>query len=388
MSQPERLCIAQVYDGKYDTPGGLPNYTNTLHKYYQEQGHESVLIVGQTCQEAPHIIQISNNVPLPLNGNIVDLPLPISRRRAESIVRTVRPDILHVNMPCLPWAGARFITAAPENTAVVSPFHILPYDQRAARQLRALSWMLKPALQRIDRTLAAAPAIQLYAQSDFGLETEPVPCPVDVKRFRSGRRLPEYDDGKVNIVFLGRLEERKGVPHLLGALGMVDRSLYKDIRVLIGGRGHLEESLKRQADELNLTDQEGRNVVTFLGRVADENKADLLASADITVLPATSGESFGIVVVEAMAAGGVVVAGDNPGYRSILEKRTEEMLVASQNYKQFADTLTPLIQSAQYRAEIKDRQQRDLSEYDIPVVGSRILSIYRDALEQRRHRNE
>jgi phosphatidylinositol alpha-mannosyltransferase len=353
----------------------LPNYTNTLHNYYQEQGHESILIVGQTSQEAPHLIKISNNVPFPLNGNIVDLPLPILRRRVKNILADVRPDILHVNMPCLPWAGARFITAASEETAVVSPFHILPYDQKAARQLRVLSWMLRPALRRIDRTLAASPAIQQYAQSDFGLDADLVPCPVGVSRFQNGRRLPEYDDGKVNIVFLGRLEERKGVPHLLGALGMVDRSLYDHVRVLIGGRGHLQTSLEEQADKLNLRDSEGKSIVTFLGRVNEEDKADLLASADISVFPATGGESFGIVVVEAMAAGGVVVAGDNPGYRSILEKRTEDMLVASQDHQRFASVLMPLIQYPLYRAEIKEKQQRDLTEYDIPTVGARILAI-------------
>lgn len=385
MSQPDKLRIAQVYDGKYDTPGGLPNYTNTLHEYYQEQGHESMLIVGQTSQEASHIVKISSNVPVPLNGNIVDLPLPISRRRVKGILATVQPDILHVNMPCLPWAGARFITAASDETAVVSPFHILPYDRKAAGQLRALSFMLTPVLRRIDRTLAASPAIQHYAQSDFGLEAELVPCPVDVRRFQNGRRLPEYDDGKVNIVFLGRLEERKGVQHLLNALGMLDSSLYEDVRVLIGGRGHLHASLEEQADKLKLRDSDGRSIVRFLGRVAEEDKGDLLASADITVLPATAGESFGIIVVEALAAGGVVVAGDNPGYRSILEKRTEEMLVGSQDYEQFAGVLTPLIQYAHYRAEVKEKQQRDLTEYDIPTVGARILAIYREALEQRRH---
>jgi len=285
MSQPESLRIAQVYDGKFDTPGGLPNYTDTLHKYYQEQGHESVLIVGQTSQKAPHIIKISNNVPFPLNGNIVDLPLPISRGRVQKILTDVQPDNLHENMRCLPWAGARFINAASEETAVVAPFHILPYDQKAARQLRVLSWMLTPALRRIDRTLAASPAIQQYAQSVFGLEADPVPCPVDVKRFQKGRRLSEYDDGKVNIVFLGRLEERKGAPHLLGALGMVDRSIYDDVRVLIGGRGHLKASLEKQADELKLRDSDGRSIVTFLGRVDEEDKADLLASAEYNSAP-------------------------------------------------------------------------------------------------------
>jgi phosphatidylinositol alpha-mannosyltransferase len=191
--------------------------------------------------------------------------------------------------------------------------------------------------------------------------------------------LSQYDDGKVNVMFLGRLEERKGAGHLIDSVGQLSSETLKDTRVVIGGRGKLESALRRKVSALGL-----EQVVEFAGRVDESDKADFLASADMMALPATSGESFGIVVAEAIAACGVVIGGDNPGYRSILQKRTPETIVDPTNHRQFAEVLRKLISSERMRTDMSARQQENIAEYDVATVGATILSIYNEVLTQRR----
>ncbi len=375
----ERLHIAQVFDSNYDSPGGVPNYMDTLNDYYAKQGHETTLIVGETAVDDPRIISLGKTFPVPLNGNMVDVPYPTPNKLVKSTLEDVDPDIMHIGMTYFPTTGGRFINHAKPETGVIGTFHVLPYRKSSEFGLRLAGLAIRKSPARIDHLVAASPQVQDFAKSAFNLDSTIVPCPVDIQRFREGKRLPEYDDGKLNIMFLGRLEERKGVGHLIDALGHLDAQTLDKVRVVIGGRGELLPTLESKVKDLGL-----ERVVEFTGRVEEADKANFLASADITALPATSGESFGIVVVEAMAAGAAVIAGNNPGYRSILEKRSPETLVNPMATVDFSKTLAKLINNDTYRNEIIEQQQVNIDEYDSSVVGQTMLDIYKTVLDERR----
>lgn len=374
----ERLHIAQVFDSNYDSPGGVPNYMDTLDDYYLKSGHRSTLIVGETSIDDPRIISLGKTFPFPMNGNMVDVPYPTPKGLVQKTLDEVSPDIIHIGTTYFPTTGGRFLKQASPETGVVGTFHVLPYRKTSELGIR-VAGALSKSKHRIDHLMTASPEVQSFAKSAFDLESTIVPCPVDIQRFREGKRMPEYDDGKINVMFLGRLEERKGIGHLIEALGQLDTATLDKIRVVIGGRGDLLSKLEAQTKNLGL-----ERVVEFAGRIEESDKANFLASADITALPATSGESFGIVVVEAMAAGAAVIGGNNPGYRSILGKRTPEMLVEPQAVHDFSETLSKLINNDAYRLEVQERQQQNLEEYDTSVVGKTMLDIYREVLAKRR----
>ena len=374
----ERLHIAQVFDSNYDSPGGVPNYIDTLDDYFLKQGHDSTLIVGETSVEDPRIIALGKTFPFPMNGNMVDVPYPTPKGLVRQTLEAVSPDIIHIGTTYFPTTGGRFLNEAKSEVGVVGTFHVLPYRKSSEVGIR-LAGALSRSKHRIDHLFTASPEVQDFAKSTFNLESTIVTCPVDIQRFRDGKRMPEYDDGKINIMFLGRLEERKGIGHLIDALGQLDKPTLDKVRVVVGGRGELLSKLQAKTIKLGLSE-----VVEFPGRIEEADKPNFLASADITALPATSGESFGIVVVEAMAAGAAVIGGDNPGYRSILAKRTPDTLVDPRNSDDFSKVLSRLINDDVYRKETVEKQQQNLDEYDTSVVGRTIIDIYREVLQKRR----
>ncbi|MFV0287035.1 MAG: glycosyltransferase family 4 protein, partial [Demequina sp.] len=178
-------------------------------------------------------------------------------------------------------------------------------------------------------------------------------------------------DGRLVVAFLGRLVERKGAVELIAALAALDPVVLARIEVRIGGKGPLIGSLTEAVARHGLGD-----TVTFAGFVAEEDKAGFYADADIAVFPATGGESFGIVLVEAMASGaGVVLAGANPGYLSVIGDQPQ-VSVDARNVRAFAEALTLLIQSPGLRADLHAEQAQRVQRFDVETVGAQMLDLY------------
>ena len=217
-------------------------------------------------------------------------------------------------------------------------------------------------------------ATQQFVKTAYGVDSEIIPCPVDVAKFQKGRKLEQYDDEKLNVVFLGRLVKRKGVKYLIDAVAGLSNSQRSQVRLLIAGTGELSQDLHNQASLSGIED------VEFLGYIKNEDKADILATADIAVFPATGGESFGIVLAEAMAASaGVVIGGDNPGYRSVLGS-TPETLINPARISEFTNLLGRLIDDEDERQRLHEIQQASVAQFDINVVGKQIAEIYHNVI--------
>jgi phosphatidylinositol alpha-mannosyltransferase len=222
--------------------------------------------------------------------------------------------------------------------------------------------------------LSVSAAAQTYAKQSFGIDTIISPNVISIRDFHL--RQPVVEKGK-RIIFLGRLVERKGCLQLIKAFSLLHRSL-PQARLIIAGDGPQRQKLEKYVNNQHLD-----HVVDFLGYVREEDKASLLASADIACFPSLYGESFGIVLIEAMAAGAeVVLGGDNAGYSTVLGERPK-LLINPTETQMFAERLTELLTDEKLIEKLHQWQRSAVRQYDLDVVGPQIVEIYNRAIASR-----
>jgi phosphatidyl-myo-inositol alpha-mannosyltransferase len=272
-------------------------------------------------------------------------------------------------MPFSPLLGAKVINQTSDNTAVIATFHIVGERMFERYGSRLLQLATKKANKRLDKVLAVSEPAADYAKKYYKVDSEISPNVVELERYHLANSKRQT---RPTILFLGRLVERKGAQYLLVAVANERVKLAEmNARVLIAGDGPLRQKLEDMVDEYGL-----RELVHFLGYVEESNKPDLLASADLAVFPSTGGESFGIVLLEAMATNGpVVLAGDNDGYRSVLGKQFQ-MLVDPKDNIGFGRQIIKLLEDRELRNQLKRWQGLRVKDFDVDVVGHELEKIY------------
>ncbi|MCA9348218.1 glycosyltransferase family 4 protein [Candidatus Saccharibacteria bacterium] len=367
------LKIGFVLDDTLDKPDGVQQHVLTVGKWLTEQGHEVHYLVANTVRtDIDNIHSLGKFVSLHYNKNNVRTPVPASRRKIKKLLAKHQFDVLHVQLPYSPFLSKQIINNAPEGTAIVGTFHILPASRLHGYSNRALKLLLGKSLQKFDKIVAVSEPAVHFARRAYGVSAEYLPNPIDINIFRAGKRIPEFNARKLNIVFLGRLVKRKGLLELIDAYNHISDDLAKKTRLLICGKG----PLKQRANHSVRVDRD----VKFLGFVPERDKPNYLASADIAVFPSTGGESFGIVLIEAMAAGAKsVIGGHNPGYASILAPQPY-LLFDPSSREAFVEQLELFIQDDKLRARMHDWQQLAVEQYDISVVGPKIVKLYKEAM--------
>lgn len=372
--------IALVIDDGLDRPDGVQQYVLTLGRALSDRGHEVHYLTSDTQRtDVPNLHVLSRNVGVKFNGNRLSTPLPLRRATARDLLAELEVDVVHVQMPFSPLLAGRVVDAADPGAAVVGTFLIYPNSALASLGARALGRSQRRRLRRFDEVVSLSEAAQEFARSSHGLRTEVIGAPVDLTRFTPTPTAPSHDDGVVSIVFLGRLVERKGARALVrAAIELSRRAVRTPWRLVVAGRGPLSAELEESIARAGLADR-----VTFPGFVSEDDKPALLASADIVALPSTGGESFGVSVVEALAcARGVVIAGDNPGYRTTMAG-FEDQLVAGEDTAAFASLLARWVDDPAGRAAIAPRQQHAARRFDTPAITAEIEALYSRALASR-----
>lgn len=374
------LKIGFVLDDSLDTPDGVQQYILTVGKWLSTQGHDVHYLVGQTARtDIPNLASLSRNVKVRFNRNRMSMPLPVSRKAMEQLLRREDFDVLHVQLPYSPFLAGKIIQAAPDTTAVVGTFHIAPHSKVVHTANHLLRMLTSRSLKRFDDVMSVSPVAQQFARRTFRLPSEVVPNTVDLAPFMRATPLPEYRN-ELTVLFLGRLVERKGCQHLLHAVRRMQehKMVEKPYKVVLCGRGPLEEKLRKYAREHKL-----EKIVEFAGFIEEADKPRYMASSDIAVFPSTGGESFGIVLLESMAASrGAVLAGDNPGYASVMHEHPEA-LFKPHDEEHLADALAHLLNDPAKRKAARDWQLTDVQRYDVPVVGAQIVAHYQTALHKR-----
>lgn len=376
----QSLKVGFVLDDTLDTADGVQQYVLTVSTWLKEQGHEVHYLVGETKRtDIPHIHSLARNVAVRFNKNRMSIPLPASRSALKTLLQQEQYDVLHVQLPYSPMLAGRIIASAPAQTAVVGTFHVAPYSSLVSLGNHLLHVLNRRTLERFDRIMSVSSVAQQFAKRTIKKDTHIVPNTVDLQPYARAVPLPQYNDATPTVLFLGRLVERKGCWHLLRAVRILRDSklVSSPFRVVICGKGQLEAPLKRYVAEHSL-----QNVVDFAGFVAEKDKPAYMASSDIAIFPSTGGESFGIVLIEAMAAcKGAVLAGNNPGYASVA---SADALFDPHDEQGLAQLLAALLNDPGQRKKRQVQQAALVKQYDIAMVGRKIEACYKAALHSRR----
>jgi len=368
------MKIAMVLDDSIDRPDGVQQYVLTLGAFLERAGHEVHYVCSSAAREDVTVHSLARNVGVAFNGNGLRIPLPTSRAMLRDFLERERYDVIHVQIPHSPLFASRVVDEARRVQArtvrIVGTFHILPDGVVSEYGTRLLGRWQRRNLRRFDAFCAVSAPAADFAARAFGIAAAVIPCSIDTSVFADAPVEPRAD-GRLRVAFLGRLVERKGVLELIEALAALPGDVRDRLEVRIGGKGPLLDDAQAAVAARALTD-----VVTFDGFVAEEDKPGFYASADVAVFPATGGESFGIVLIEAMASGaGVVLGGANPGYLSVLGDRPE-VSVDPADTTAFAAALRRLIEDDALRAELHAEQAERVKQFDVAVVGEQILELY------------
>ncbi|MFR0568194.1 glycosyltransferase family 4 protein [Bifidobacterium apri] len=380
--------IAFVFDDTLDVLDGVQQHIVTLGKELSRRGHDVHYLVGQTEHSpVPHTHVMSRNVMVRANGNRMRIPLPASR---QLIARTLAEgdfDILHVQAPYSPFMAGRVLRAAAPDTGVVATYHIAVSDPFSAIGGMALGAINTHTHRRIDEVIAVSDVAARYAAITAHTTARVIANPVDVRMMReraSAAGTSASDDGSMapHIVFLGRFVKRKGADIVLDAIdyGEHHRLFPAGTHVTMAGKGPLLEECKRRAAGFTTP-------VSFPGFIEESAKPALLRSADVAVFPATGGESFGIVLLEAIASGATVtLAGDNPGYHSTLLGDTDALFPVRgrDTARILAERIARAIDDAAWAKQVHTREELLLDRYDVRTIADQVEQVYAQAIAKRR----
>lgn len=370
----KKYKIGFVLDTSLDPPDGVQQYILRLGEWMTQQGHEVHYLVGETKRtDIPNVHSLSRNVNITFNGNKMTIPLWAHHAKVKKLLANEQFDILHVQSPHHPFM-AQYILRQNKSAAVVSTFHILPYGTFAALGNRVLGLLLRPSFKKITTFLSVSSAAAEFQEQTFGIQSRVLPNVFDYPRFAGAHPLLPKSDA-ITILFLGRLVERKGCHYLLQALKQLDLSTLPKLRVVICGKG------AQLAELESFTKQHGLdNIVQFHGFISEEDKPGYYASADISVFPSTSGESFGIVLLEAMASGrSSVLAGNNPGYATVMQPRPD-LLFDPKDTMAFAAQLREMILDTKKRKLAARWGKQYVQGFDVAVVGPKLITEYEMAI--------
>lgn len=376
------MKIGFVLDDSLDKPDGVQQYVLTLGAWLKNERHRVHYLVGETHRkDVENVHSLSKNISLNYNKNNVSIPLPANRQKIADLLKREKFDVLHVQMPHSPMLAAKVINAAPPRTAIVGTFHIVPFSWHESLATRSLGLLIKKSLKRFDKIISVSLPAQKFAKKSFKVSSIVIPNVVNVATLSRGKRMYKFGGGKLNIVFLGRLVQRKGCMELLKAIELLhSKKRLWNIRVIICGRGPLEKELKKYVHNHHLG-----TIVHFTGFIKELDKPNYLASADIAVFPSLGGESFGIVLIEAMAAGaGVVLAGNNSGYRSVMFTKPDQ-IIKPESTDDFAKSLQHFISNSAARQRADRWQQTQIPLYDVKIVGRQIEKLYEHVIAKKRH---
>jgi phosphatidyl-myo-inositol alpha-mannosyltransferase len=352
-------------------PGGVQSHVVHLARALTALGDEVTLVGPGTA--AGGELSVGRSQKVPFNGSVAPIALwPTSYRRTVRALRDLEPDVIHVHEPLVPWVGVAAATSAL--APVVGTFHAWSDTSRAYRLARPVG---RRVLSHLAAAVAVSEAAAEYHAAALGVAARRfriVPNGVDLARFDGARPLEGlHDPGVPTLAFVGRLEPRKGLEILIRAFTRL-KADRPDLRLLVVGEGPERERCQA------LLPARLRADVVFLGRVDVEELPGCYAAADVYVSPALGGESFGIVLLEAMAAGRPVVASDLPGYRSVLRDGLQGCLVPPNDPVALATTLGTLLDNPALREAMAREGRRTVAAYDWPVVAATLREVYRSVV--------
>jgi phosphatidylinositol alpha-mannosyltransferase len=363
-----KILLVSPYDITY--PGGANEHIHHLAAEYRRLRHEVRILApasrGRPLPDEPGLHTIGRPVPVHANGSNARITLSLTlSREVKDYLAWERPDVIHLHEPLMPALPLTVLYHAEARK--VGTFHAFAESNLGYFYARPF---LQPFFERLDARIAVSQPAANFVGRYFGGDYTIIPNGIEIGDLGGAPPLPQYRDGRPTILFLGRFEEpRKGFRYLLRAFALV-REQFPNARLLVVGGGNAE----RYSDELA---RSGATGVEFTGYVDNAVKPRYYASCDIFCSPSTKGESFGLILLEAMVSGRAVVASRIPGHASVITHGEDGWLVTPQDPVALALALVRMLADRETRERIAASGQRTAQKYAWSEIAGRVLTVYR-----------
>ncbi len=370
-----KIALVSPYDWAH--LGGVNNHIQRLSHEFMGSGHRVAIIAPSSKPveelDEPNLIVIGRPIPVPIAGSVARITLSFHRtRQVRAVLDEHEFDVVHLHEPLFPFLPVTVLRYS--NAVNVGTFHAYTSWSKGYRSFRPL---LKRWFRRLHGKIAvsrpAAEVVRHYFPGYYNI----IPNGIDTRHFSADvSPIERFDDGKLNILFVGRMEKRKGLQHLLSAYGRIKWE-YPQSRLIVVGPGKLDAASERILGERALQD------VELVGAVGYGDLPRYYRTADVFCTPATGGESFGIVLLEAMACGTPIVASRNPGYASVMQDGAQGLLVRPKDDQDLAGALVRMINDRPMREEMGRKGREYSADFSWPRVAGRIMDYYDGLLRTR-----
>jgi len=372
-----KIALVSPYDFAY--PGGVANHISALEHHFTKMGHQVRIIAPASkaiSRFGDRFIPIGKPRPIPTSGSIarVTISLRLASRIKEVLDRE-KFDIVHLHEPFMPMLCSAVLRFS--NTANVGTFHACQGRPGYNFGRPISTMMLKRRLRKLDGKIAVSKPATEFVQKHVPGYYNIIPNGVDLERFSPDvPPIEEFSDGKLNILFVGRLEKRKGAGYLIKAYEQVKREFANCRLIIVGPGTRLRRKYEKQVRRAGLED------VVFVGYVEDDELPRYYKTADIFCAPATGQESFGIVLLEAMAVGTPVVASNIEGYASVITHGVDGWLVPPKDEIKLASSLLSLMNDKPLRRKMAAKGRITAADYSWEHIARRILDYYLRVLSE------
>ncbi|MGI8826069.1 MAG: glycosyltransferase family 4 protein [Chloroflexota bacterium] len=365
-----KIALVSPYD--YPYPGGVTSHVGHLYREFSAMGHDVRIMAPSSNRnlerDETDVYRIGNVRKVHANGSIARITLSFRlSRRVHEVLTAERFDVVHAHEPLMPSLPPTVLMYS--DAVNVGTFHAYRGSYYGYFYGRPV---LRRVFNKLDARIAVSRAAKRFVRQYFMAPYRVIPNGVEVQRFDPRRVEPirELMDGRPNILFVGRPEKRKGVGYLLRAYPHI-KNAFPDARFVVVGAGDWNDSRYRRYIE-----RHDMHDIQIVGRVSEEELPRYLRSANVMCAPAVSGESFGIVLLEAMAAGVPVVASNIEGYSEVVTNGAEGFLVPPRDEHALADAVCSVLQDRGLGAEMGRRGLETSSQYSWQRIAEQLLDLY------------
>jgi phosphatidylinositol alpha-mannosyltransferase len=369
-----KIALVSPYDFAY--PGGVVNHIMSLGNHLAQMGHEVKFIAPASSPITTlgdRFIHIGKPRAIPVSGSVARVTIsPWLSTKITELLKKEKFDIVHLHEPLMPMLCTTVLRMS--RTANVGTFHA--FDGKGYNIAKPFGTILfKRWFSKLDGHVAVSKPAKQFVSKHFPADYNIIPNGIDTQHFSPNvAPIDELCDGKLNILFVGRLEKRKGADYLLKAYQRVKHDIPNSRLIIVGPGTKLRDKYEKQVKKRDLKD------VIFAGYTSHEELPRYYKTADVFCAPATGWESFGIVLLEAMAVGKPIVASDIDGYASILTHGAEGLLVPPKDDKSLAQALISLLNDEKLRQEMGAKGILKAKEHDWENVARRVEGLYRETL--------
>jgi len=372
-----KIALVSPYD--FATPGGVVSHISCLEQQFTRMGHE-VKIIAPASKAiytiGDRFIRIGTPRPVPVSGSMARITLSLHlESRIKEIFEREKFDICHLHEPLMPMLCTTVLRL--KRCPMVGTFHASGGKPWYTMFSPVIKWYLDRWFSKLDGRICVSQPAYNYINKYFPSDYLIIPNGIDTHLFNNGvKPISTFNDNKNNILFVGRLEKRKGFDYLLEAYRLIKPEM-PDCRLIQVGPGvRLRRQYEKRIKQYKIPD------VNFMGYVAYEELPAFYKIADVACFPATGWESQGLVLLEAMAVGKPVIASNIEGYTTVLTDGVEGIAVPPRNAEKLAEAILKLIKDKKLRQEMGARGKPRAQQFDWSIIAQRLMDVYTEILDR------